>query len=119
MFAAIGVGLTFRTAPLWTAVGADLEPFTKLIGAIAMTTVSAIVIADEATEYYQQMKKAEQLEGLISGGAEHKKGARASTKSKHQKGQANKKKARGGEKGESLPPRKRPDNWRGSWPPKK
>ena len=55
-----------------------------------------------------------------TGGAEHKKGARPSTKAKHQKGQARKARDRGGEKGDSRrrPPRKRPKNWKGKWPPK-
>ena len=83
-----------------------------------MTAYSVLVVADEATKHYYEAKKAEEWEGLLSGGAEHTKGARASKKGKHQKGQATKIKARGGEKGENLPPRKRPKGWTGSWPPK-
>jgi len=51
--------------------------------------------------------------------AEHTKNARPSTVAKHQKGQTRKTIDRGGEKGESQPPRKRPPNWKGAWPPKK
>ncbi len=56
-----------------------------------------------------------------SGGSEHTKGARKSTKSKHESGQARKAKDRGGEKGDSQrrPPQKRPTNWKGPWPPVK
>jgi hypothetical protein len=50
---------------------------------------------------------------------EHTKNARPSTKEKHQFGMARKKRDRGGEKGDirrSLP-RRKPDNWKGPWPP--
>jgi len=50
--------------------------------------------------------------------AEHTKGARPSTKGKHQKGQSRRGKDRGGEKGEKNPPRVKPPNWKGPWPPK-
>lgn len=85
-FEAISLGLSVRTGSLWLSERANPELITKTIGAIALTVYSATVIADEATKYYYQMKKAEEWEGGISGGAEHKKGARASTKGKHQKG---------------------------------
>lgn len=52
---------------------------------------------------------------------EHTKKARPSTKGKHEKGQAAKARSRAGEKGDSQRdlPRKRPDDWKGPWPPKK
>jgi RHS repeat-associated protein len=53
--------------------------------------------------------------------AEHTKGKRKSTKGKHQKGTSRKQIDRGGEKGDDRPgrlPRKRPDGWKGPWPPK-
>jgi hypothetical protein len=51
--------------------------------------------------------------------SEHKKGARGITKGKHQKAQARRGHDRGGEKGDERrrPPRKRPDGWKGPWPP--
>lgn len=51
--------------------------------------------------------------------AEHTKAARPSTKEDHEEGQARKKKDRGGERGDERrrPPRKRPPNWKGPWPP--
>lgn len=51
--------------------------------------------------------------------SEHKKNARPSTKGKHQKGKAAKKKSRGGEKGDDKRdvPRRRPDGHKGPWPP--
>ena len=54
------------------------------------------------------------------GGAEHTKGARPSTKGKHEQGQARKQRDRGGEKGDSsrAPPRKPPPGHKGPWPPK-
>jgi hypothetical protein len=60
------------------------------------------------------------LKGKSSGGAQHTKGKRKSTKQKHTKGQATKKKSYGGEKGDtSRPyPRKRPIGHKGTWPPK-
>jgi RHS repeat-associated protein len=53
--------------------------------------------------------------------SEHTKNARPSTKEKHEKGIARVNKDRGGEKGDvrRRPPRKRPKNWKGPWPPKK
>src|SRR5690606_18859325 len=53
-----------------------------------------------------------------SGGSEHKKNARPSSQGKHEKGQARKNQDRQGYKGMQLPPRKRPDGWKGPWPPK-
>ena len=45
---------------------------------------------------------------------------RPSTKDKHEKGKARKRRDRGGEKGDDRrrPPRTRPDGWKGPWPPK-
>ncbi|MFS2032601.1 Ig-like domain repeat protein [Polaromonas sp. CT11-55] len=55
-----------------------------------------------------------------AGGKEHTSGARPSTEGKHQAGQDRKKTDRGGEKGDSTRdyPRRKPDGWKGSWPPK-
>lgn len=52
--------------------------------------------------------------------AEHTKDARPSTKDRHEKGTTRKKKDRGGEKAdeERNPPRKRPPNYKGPWPPR-
>lgn len=57
--------------------------------------------------------------GIIPVADEHTKGARPSTKGKHQKGQTRRGNDRGGEKGDERrrPPRVRPPNWRGPWPP--
>ena len=54
-----------------------------------------------------------------SGGSENTQSPRNSTKNKHQDGQAQKKKARGGEKGDHKrkAPRKRPKGFKGPWPP--
>jgi hypothetical protein len=49
--------------------------------------------------------------------SDHEKNARPSTKGKHQKGEARKIQGRQGSKGEKLPPRKRPPDWQGPWPP--
>jgi FlaA1/EpsC-like NDP-sugar epimerase len=51
--------------------------------------------------------------------AEHTKGARKSTKEKHQQGKARKARDRGGEKGDARRgvPRKAPNNYQGKWPP--
>lgn len=53
-------------------------------------------------------------------GAEHTKNARASTKGKHERGQARRQQDRGGEKGDAsrAPPRKAPPGHKGPWPPK-
>ncbi len=49
----------------------------------------------------------------------HRKGARPSTKGKHESGEARARRDRGGEKGDERrrPPRKRPPKHRGPWPP--
>lgn len=54
-----------------------------------------------------------------SGGSEHKDGSRESTREKHEKGDARKKKDRGGEKGDQRrrDNLKRPKHWKGPWPP--
>lgn len=51
-------------------------------------------------------------------GAKHKKNATPSNKSKHESGQARKSQDRNGSKGMSKPPRRKPEGWKGSWPPK-
>ncbi|WP_286863367.1 MULTISPECIES: DUF6443 domain-containing protein [Sphingobacterium] len=81
----------------------------------ASTTASFAVDAFLATSFNNVFTG--QYENLFS--AEHTKGARPSTLGKHQKGQSRRAVDRGGEKGETLPPRKRPPNWKGPWPPKK
>jgi RHS repeat-associated protein len=60
-----------------------------------------------------------QMLAQANASAEHKKGARPSTEEKHEQGEARKRKDRGGEKGDKrrAPPRKRPDGWKGPWPP--
>jgi RHS repeat-associated protein len=51
--------------------------------------------------------------------AEHTKDARPSTKEKHEEAEARRNQDRGGERGDERrrPPRKRPPNWKGPWPP--
>lgn len=53
-----------------------------------------------------------------AGGAEHT-SARKSKENTHQAGQARKNQDRQGSGGMSNPPRRRPDGWKGPWPPKK
>lgn len=67
---------------------------------------------------YLDNKKDEILTDVYIWLAEHTKGARPSTLGKHQKGQARRAIDRGGEKGEKKPPRRRPPNYKGPWPPK-
>ncbi len=57
----------------------------------------------------------------LSGGSEHRKGARESTRKKHEKGKRRKKIDHGGERGDEFRryPRKRPKNYIGKWPPRK
>ncbi|WP_199141941.1 RHS repeat domain-containing protein, partial [Pedobacter sp. ASV12] len=117
-WAAIGISLSLRTGTLWGAEGANPEPVTKTIGGIVLTAFSAYVIGDAVTTYYYDKKKAEEWNQRILEASEHTKGARPSTKGKHQKGQARKAADRGGEKGEKMAPRKRPGGWKGPWPPK-
>jgi RHS repeat-associated protein len=54
----------------------------------------------------------------ITQAKEHTSGARNSTQGKHEKGQARKAQDRDGSQGQKNPPRKRPDGWKGPWPPK-
>ena len=55
-----------------------------------------------------------------AGGKEHTSGARPSTGENHETGEARRRQDRGGEKGDDGRdlPRRRPDGWKGSWPPK-
>ncbi len=63
---------------------------------------------------------ADVLQNEKSGGGEHKKGARQSTKGKHEKGQTRKRRDYGGEKGDDYrdEPRRRPTGYKGPWPPR-
>ncbi len=56
-----------------------------------------------------------------AGSAGHSSGARPSTQGKHEEGDARRQQDRGGEKGDDRRdyPRRRPDGWKGPWPPKK
>jgi RHS repeat-associated protein len=73
----------------------------------------------------QVQQAADTLQDLIhmatSGGKEHTKGQRPSTREKHEKGKSAKDKSRGGEKAdeERRPNRKRPVDWKGPWPQKR
>ena len=116
--AAIGLGLAVRTGSGWSLVGGDPEPATKTVLAIGMAAYSLYVIGTEVTNYYYEKHKEEEWNQRILEAAEHTKGARPSTKPKHQKGKARKAADRGGEKGEKMPPRIRPGGWKGPWPPK-
>ena len=49
---------------------------------------------------------------------EHTNGARPSTKAKHEKGNSRRTQDRQGSRGETKPPRKRPPNHKGPWPPR-
>ena len=55
-----------------------------------------------------------------AGGKEHTSGARPSTEGQHQAEQGRKKQDRGGEAGDESRdwPRRKPDGWKGPWPPK-
>jgi hypothetical protein len=55
-----------------------------------------------------------------SGSAGHDTGARESTRGKHEAGDSRRKRDRGGESGDDRRdwPRKKPDGWKGAWPPK-
>jgi RHS repeat-associated protein len=57
------------------------------------------------------------LLGSVFCSADHKAGARQSTKPKHQKGTGRKKGSRGPSTHPKYPPRKRPLGWTGTWPP--
>ena len=52
--------------------------------------------------------------------AEHETNKTESNRNKHEEGQARKERDRGGEKGDKnrSPPRVRPENWKGPWPPR-
>jgi hypothetical protein len=59
-----------------------------------------------------------ETDNTVSESREHTKGSRPSTREKHENANARRETDRGGEKGENKPPRKRPEGWRGPWPPK-
>jgi len=86
-----------------------------LLGAAVTAIVVDIVNSDTILEFSKDATDAGE-----AAGAEHTTGARPSTKGKHEKGRARKGRDRGGEKGDAnrRVPRKRPPNWKGSWPPK-
>jgi len=79
-----------------------------LIPPVAVTTAVLAGVTYVGYEIYQFAK-------------EHTKGARPSTKGDHQLGKARKAKDYGGEKGDTRrnPPRQKPPNWKGPWPPQK
>jgi hypothetical protein len=67
----------------------------------------------------KKRRKKLNLRGKSSGGSEHRSKKRSSTKGKHEKGKATKRKSYGGEKGDTIRryPRKRWKGYKGPWPP--
>lgn len=109
-------------------------PFGEIVGGVIIGGTAAYVYSSDIADQWDASSTASlgvefflgtnfnnvftgKFENLFS--AEHTKGARPSTLGKHQRGQSRRAVDRGGEKGESLPPRKIPPNWKGPWPPKK
>lgn len=109
-------------------------PFGEIVGGVIIGGTAAYLYSSDIADQWDASSTASlavdfflgtnfnnvftgKFENLFS--AEHTKGARPSTLGKHQRGQSRRAVDRGGEKGESLPPRKRPPNWKGPWPPKK
>ncbi|WP_443946596.1 hypothetical protein ACJVDH_05675 [Pedobacter sp. AW1-32] len=70
--------MSLRTGTLWGVEGANPEPFSKTIGAIALTAYSAYVIGDATIEYFYDKKRAEKWEERIS----HTKSSKKSGKEK-------------------------------------
>ena len=108
--------------------------FSKIgAGIISMSTVSAaglisLVFLKGDTDPQERGETQETYDGQQENSKvhnndeykEHDKNARPSTENQHQKGKARKARDRGGEKGDVRrdPPRKKPNNWNGPWPPR-
>ncbi|MBV8784669.1 MAG: RHS repeat-associated core domain-containing protein, partial [Gammaproteobacteria bacterium] len=90
--------------------GGPEEPIGDAVGAVILVGSCAVV----AYESLDALLKA------AMAAKEHSSGARPSTEEKHEKGEARKRRDRGGEKGDERrdPPRKRPPDHKGPWPPK-
>jgi hypothetical protein len=85
------------------------------IGTTVATTVSTTVLG--ALSILTVLLNGDTRPGKMQYG-EHNSNKSPSNRNKHQEGKARKKQDRYGSKGEKLPPRKRPKDWRGSYPPK-
>ena len=83
-------------------------------------TISPVTPPVYNDNFAKKRKKGNNVDVGESGGEEHTSNARPSIKGKHEKGSARKDRDSGGEDGDfrRLPPRKRPKEWRGPWPPK-
>ncbi|MBL7955936.1 MAG: RHS repeat-associated core domain-containing protein [Flavobacteriales bacterium] len=93
------------------------------IGALAADDVTGVGIANDVLIPFVVIATDALVIGTIihEMASEHSKNARPSTKGKHEEGQARRMRDRGGEKADENrnPPRKRPDGWKGPYPPKK
>jgi RHS repeat-associated protein len=93
-------------------IGAMIHPATVSTGDLT---------PEQIKQQQQQQRQPGQVTPVVPSPQDaHKNKGRPSTEEKHQEGEARKSRDRGGEKGDARrrPPRKRPDDWKGPWPPK-
>ncbi len=119
-------GVTVTATRLFAETSQNDKP--QLLQVVAMMTLIAIqvdVLTPDPSDLFVPKWVGEVILGGVAAGviyfaSEHTKNARPSTKTKHEEGQARKAIDRGGEDGDKnrRPPRKRPPNWKGTWPPK-
>jgi RHS repeat-associated protein len=124
--AAVAIAATVEKGGEAAGVLAEL-PLAAAGGAVVGGAAALIVnLTDVLVENYKGSEQQAAIESVVivennrilSMAKEHTQ-ERPSTKDKHEEGQARRARDRGGEKGDARrrPPRKRPDNWKGPWPP--
>lgn len=107
-----------RSARAMQLVGTAAYRVASELGAAALGSWIGITLYDVL---HQEGSDSAQDPLGSSGGAEHTSGARPSKEQDHEKGKARKKRDRGGEDGDERRdyPRRKPDGWKGPWPPVK
>jgi hypothetical protein len=99
----------------------DVQIEQKIVPAynLEVANVHTFFIGEEGVLVHNKKKNRKACQDYgTAGGKEHRKGARKSTRKKHEDGRAATKKSRAGEKGDTAPPRRRPQGHKGPWPPK-
>lgn len=116
------VAITTEAATATTAATTTTTASTLTQAAVqcAANTTCTGLAATTATAVTAKVLQTVQATSTVQLAKEHTKNARPSSKGKHEKGNSRRKRDAGNEKGDGnrRPPKQRPPNYKGPWPPK-
>lgn len=117
---AVVVTTEAATATVTTATTATSTTLSQAAAQCAANMTCTGLAATTATAVTAKVLQAVQTTSTVQMAKEHTKNARPSSKGKHEKGNSRRKRDAGNEKGDGnrRPPKQRPPNYKGPWPPK-